>query len=79
MSGIRSTTMAIPRKSLIYGRFYDGFVWENGKQRGVAVMGWDGKEFHSPDGQLTLPLKAGPHQDGFEPNVVGVPPTGTGE
>ena len=64
----------IPKDKLIYGQFYDGFTWVSGTQRGVATMGWDGEEFQTADGNLTMSYTH--NGDGFEPNVVSHPPEG---
>lgn len=67
----------IPKAKLIYGQYYDGFTWVKGKQRGVAIMGWDGDMFHSPDGTVVMSYMSDLLQDGFEPNVIATPPDGS--
>jgi hypothetical protein len=58
------------------GAYYDGFVWNYSKQKGVATMRWDGEHFR----ENADPAEAYPYKDAsvpkwaFEPNMKGVTP-----
>lgn len=64
----------INEKDLVTGAKYDGFVWANGRQRGVATLRWNGASFESVDGDMPyyvmsyFSLEKG---NGFEPNLGG--------
>lgn len=61
----------IPFDKLKIGAWYDGFLWANGKQKGVATCQWKGKvhQFLEPRSRKHLVYKDETLLGGFEPNV----------
>ena len=75
----------IPKENLVPGEWYDGFIWDSGKQRGVATMCWhtvpewsNGYFFPKEGPHLQYgyhhPEDGYPKVQTFEPNMRGINP-----
>lgn len=62
----------IPKENLDIGKFYDGFYFFKGTQKGTMTCMWDGFDFIEPNHCHFIPLRdpEGIQHESFEPNVI---------